>query len=544
MPEKIPKPRALLVPPPLGVIRAERERRRAAEKWGSAAEAARKSLAEFTRQAWPIIEPATPLVWNWHLDLICTALERQIAGEEAYRQLMILVPPGTMKSILVSVTAPAWEWLDHPERRKAFFANDDDLATRDSRRMREIITTEWYQKLAHHCATQRKAVPWRLSRDQNEKVNFENTARGFRQCRSIGSTVTGKRADDQVIDDPHDAKAVIKGSTDQVRTRLQDTALALDMLATRVNRLSNARRTLIMQRVAEGDYAGRQLAAGGWFVVQLQMEFEPGNPLNHPDDPRKKAGELLCADLFPADELAKVKVKITPRHYSAQYQQKPLPSDGGPLKRWYWCFWYPADARPPPPIRMTVPVDTTVCGRHVPAGTLIECKQVALPAAAARQQTQSWDMAFKKTSDSAFVAGQVWAAVGASSYLLDQIRERLDFVQSVEAVRKMSATWPRALEKLVEDAANGPAILSTLQDEIPGMKAVNPKGGKEARANASAPTCSAGNVYIPHPALCPWVEAFIDECEAFPAGAFADQVDAATQYLLHRYHVGDDWALV
>jgi hypothetical protein len=286
------------------------------------------SLAEFVKQAWPIIEPGKPLFWNWHLDIICDALERQARGEPEYRKLLICVPPGTMKSLLVSVFQPAWQWLLQPERRKLFLANDDDLAVRDSRRMRDIVTSDWYRELVAFHAKENDGEAWVLTHDQNEKVNFENTRHGFRQCRSITSAITGKRADDIVIDDPIDAKEVVNGSNDQVARRLQAVANVVDVvLPSRVNILAEARWTIIMQRLHESDVAGRAMAEGGWKVIHIQMEFEPGNPLNHPADPRTEPGALMFPDLFPATELAVLKVKLG-RHWHSQYQQDPAPDDG------------------------------------------------------------------------------------------------------------------------------------------------------------------------------------------------------------------------
>jgi predicted phage terminase large subunit-like protein len=71
-----------------------------------------------------------------------------------------------------------------------------------------------------------------------------------------------------------------------------------------------------------------------------------------------------------------------------------------------------------------------------------------------------------------------------------------------------------------------------LQHEIPGILAVNPEGGKVARAIAISPLVEAGNVYLPHPLHAPWVNDFIEECAAFPNGKNDDQVDAMTQALL------------
>jgi predicted phage terminase large subunit-like protein len=108
----------------------------------------------------------------------------------------------------------------------------------------------------------------------------------------------------------------------------------------------------------------------------------------------------------------------------------------------------------------------------------------------------------------------------------------MDGPAPVTAVREMSRLWPYTFAKLIEDKANGPAVIQMLQHEIPGILAVNPEGGKMARAAAVSPVIEAGNVYLPHPQIAPWVTGFIEECAAFPNGAHDDQVDAATQALL------------
>jgi predicted phage terminase large subunit-like protein len=166
-------------------------------------------------------------------------------------------------------------------------------------------------------------------------------------------------------------------------------------------------------------------------------------------------------------------------------------------------------------------------------GSLFACPQIPLPVGIT-DQLQSWDMAFKETESSDFVVGQVWGRRGAETFLLDQTRGRLDFPKTVGAVRDLSARYPLAAPILIEDKANGSAVVSTLQREIRGIIAVNPEGGKEARVNAVAAGIEAGNVYLPHPALFPWVHEFIEECAGFPNAAHDDQVDAMSQALL-RY---------
>ena len=122
------------------------------------AESARRSLAEFVRQAWPIVEPGTPLRWNWHVDAVCSHLEAVADG--GIRNLVINIPPGCLKSSLVSVFWPAWMWIRRPEWRAIFSSYAEALATRDAVKTRAIVESDWYQRAFVRGA-------WKLSGDQN-----------------------------------------------------------------------------------------------------------------------------------------------------------------------------------------------------------------------------------------------------------------------------------------------------------------------------------------------------------------------------------------
>jgi predicted phage terminase large subunit-like protein len=144
---------------------------------------------------------------------------------------------------------------------------------------------------------------------------------------------------------------------------------------------------------------------------------------------------------------------------------------------------------------------------------------------------QSWDLAFKDTATSDFVVGQVWLRRGAHMWLLDQVRGRWSFTETVHQVRTLSARWPQAVAKYVEDKANGPAVIDALHRTVHGLIPVNPEGGKVARAQAVSPLVEAGNVHLPAPEIAPWVGDLVEEAAAFPHGAHDDQVDAMTQAL-------------
>ncbi len=161
----------------------------------------------------------------------------------------------------------------------------------------------------------------------------------------------------------------------------------------------------------------------------------------------------------------------------------------------------------------------------------------------------SWDMTFKETKSGSFVVGQCWARRGGDFYLLPiMVRGRMDFLEALEGFKNLAHQYPFAVGHLVEDKANGPAVISMLKNKIPGIVPILPHGTKVARAVAVTPPLAAGNVYLPDPELAPWVIDFIEECAKFRGSdnEVNDQVDAATQgimYLLQtRYQdtVDDD----
>jgi predicted phage terminase large subunit-like protein len=474
-----------------------------------------RRLADFVRQGWDVLEPGVQLVWSWHIDAICEHLEAVTHGE--IRRLVINVPPGHMKSLLVSVFWPAWQWLRRPSWRSVFSAHKIQLSTRDSVKCRNLITSSWYQRSFE--------PEWKLSGDQNLKSLFENTRTGVRQSLSVGAAATGFRGDAVVCDDPLPADEHPSDAS------LEDVISWWDFqMSSRLNDLSTGVRVLIMQRLHERDLSGHILERGGYDHLCLPTEYDPGRRSSTSigwSDPRTERGELLFPAKFPPAVVDEAKVDLGSYGYSGQHQQDPSPPAGGILKRWWWRFWYPAEGRIPRPV-MT----------RLPDGTFYEHPQMALPSRM-HKVAQSWDMAFKGSLDSDYVAGQVWGCCKADFFLLDQVHAQMDFVETKAAVREMCERWPKTSERFVEDKANGPAIVSELQHEVGGFIAVTPEGGKEARAHAVAPIIEAGNVYLPHPSLFPWVSSddprklgLLEELTKFPKVAHDDRVDALTQALI------------
>lgn len=468
------------------------------------AELTRRQLHEFVRQAWPVPEPETPFIDGMPVRAICQHL--QAVSEGRIRNLIVNIPPGHAKSLLIGVFWPAWVWIDHPETRWLFSSYREALAERDSLKCRRLIESAWYQ--------QRWGTRYQLAKDQNQKSRFENTRTGYRVVVPM-SAGTGERGDYVVVDDPH--------SVDQAESDTERRGAVEwwnGSMATRLNDCATGHKIVVMQRLHAADLTGDLLAKGGYEHLCLPAEFEPEQRCSTPgwSDPRQRAGELLWPERFNQAALDEFKVSLGSYRYAAQYQQRPSPAEGGIFKRaWfrYWC--HPHQQLPPVAVRMS-------------NGSVQLIPAVPLPAKF-DEVIQSWDLAFKDLATSDYVVGQVWAARGADRFLLDQIRERMDMPKTLEAIQAMSAKWPRAAAKLVEDRANGPAVIASLKHELSGMIAVNPEGGKDARASAISPQVEAGNVYLPHPAIAPWVEELLGECAGFPFAAHDDQVDAMSQAL-------------
>ncbi|RYG38667.1 hypothetical protein EON81_02915 [bacterium] len=484
-----------------------------------------RSLAEFSEVFWPIVEPVIPLEWNWHLDAKCDHLEavtRYVINDaddegERIRQLIINEPPGYAKSIFVAVLWPAWEWTFLPQMRTLFASYSKELALRDSMRRKDVIESPLYREMFR--------PDWEIRPDQDTKANFKNTSGGFMQSISVGSTSTGLRGDKVVADDLISVQdAHSQAARDQANRFWSIT------MPTRVNDPRTGAFVLIQQRVHEEDPTGESLKQGGWVHLNLPSEYDETNPCQTPifEDPRTEPGELLFQQMFDREYLNSLKVKLGSADYSAQHQQNPTPSGGLIFKRHWWRYWHPRGMSFPP-VKVKLSETETI---EIPSVELPENIEEVL---------QSWDCTFKKKTDSDLVAGGVWGRTGPNAYLLDRVNERASFTETLTLIRGKVDKWPRTGAIYVEDKANGPAVIDTLNQEIPGLIPVEPMGSKEARAYSVTPRIESGNVFVPHPALYGWVDDYLTQHDGFPKASKDDEVDQTTQALIKMGARG--WAM-
>ena len=437
-------------------------------------------------------------------------LEAVSRGE--IRNLLINIPPRHMKSLLVSVFWPAWEWTQWPERRFLCSSYSLSLSIRDSVKCRRLIESPWYRARWGHL--------FMLSGDQNVKSRFDNNRSGYRLSTSVGGTVTGEGGDRIICDDPNNVAEVL---SDAVRRNTNDW---WDMaMSTRVNDPKTSVKVIVMQRCHQQDLSGHLLEQGGYEHLCLPAEYEGSKhvTLTGFSDPRTEPDQLLWPEQFGRKEIDGWKVSLGSYGSAGQLQQRPSPIGGGIFKRHWFRYIQPRGANLPP---VQVPMAD---------GTTMSIPAIEVPRGRV-EEVQSWDCSFKDLNTSDYTAGQVWGRYGSMFLLGDQVRGRMDCPTTVKAIRELSAKWPGCVAILIEDKANGPAVIQMLSSEIPGIIPVNPSGGKVARAQAVSPLVEAGNVYLPHPSSAPWVNDFIEECVQFPNGAHDDQVDAMTQVLV-RWHM-------
>lgn len=308
-------------------------------------------------------------------------------------------------------------------------------------------------------------------------------------------------------DDPHNVQ---EADSDALRESACE--WWFQAMSTRRNDPKTGRRVVVMQRVHEDDLSGQILDRGGYEHLCLPARFEPERACETGlgwCDPRTEDGELLWPEQCPEEELAKLERELGSAGAAGQMQQRPSPKGGLLIRESWWRFY----------------------GHGDPAG-LYPFETPRELHDRADEVLQSWDCTFKDLKDSDWVVGTIWARIGAHKFLLAEYRGRWDLPATIAAIYRATADWERATLKLIEDKANGPAVMQTLRGQVTGLVPVEPQGGKIARVNAVSPQIEAGDVFLPHPRHAPWVGAYIDEHSRFPLGKHDDRVDSTSQALL------------
>lgn len=446
--------------------------KREQERRALLAETARRSMADFVSYVMP------DYVHSDFSRTVCDALDLFLSEVMAGQRPVMLfqAPPQHGKSQLVSRMFPAYAFGKNPDFRLAACSYGADLARDMNRDVQRLMMSEEYGQLFPDSSLNPKRVVTLEGLALRNSDRFDIVGRkGYYICAGVGGALTGKSVDIGIIDDPIKNEEEARSPT--------------------VKRgIEGWYNTVFLTRLSKK--SGHIIMATSWAVDDLIGLVGKNNKrAAHYKFPAiDSEGRALVPELHPLEKLLETRATLSPNQWSALYQQSPIADGGNIFDEQWFREWTPAD--------LPEYFDEVI---------------------------QSWDMTFKDTDGSDFVVGQLWARKGPCYYLLEQSRARMGFTASREAVIGMCQRHPETAAVLIEDKANGPAVMDALRDVVPGLVPVEPDGSKVARAYAVTALFSAGNVFLP--AHAPWLPDYRAELVAFPAGAHDDQVDATSQAL-------------
>lgn len=486
-------------------------------------ERSKRSLAKFIEYCWPIIEPAMPYSPNWHIDFIAAHLQAITEGVvlddgSYYNRLLVNVPPGCMKSLLLTCFWPLWEWgpRNMPSMRYICVSHSQDLAIRDGLKMRRVVESEWFQRMWPHV---------KLSDDQNQKTKFENTATGWRQAAAAGS-ITGARADRVLVDDP---MSVTDAMSEQIK-QTTNTWFA-EAVPTRLSSPQKSAIVVIMQRLAEDDTSGLILDkwADSWDHIMLPMRYDPGRSFPTKlgyKDLREFEGELLFPDRFPEEVVARDERIMGPWATAGQFQQSPEPRGGGIIPRSAWVLWESEHWPRFDYVLASLDTAYTVKEENDPSAMTIwgvwsGGENVAIPT---RYQN--------RMEEAQAVMQRSYTQDHPKVMLIYAWAERLELYDLVERVRESCVKY-QVDNLLIENKAAGLSVAQELRrvygHEDFGVQLQDPKNAdKVSRLYAVQHLFNDGLIYAPDKS---WADMVIGQCATFPKAKHDDLVDTASQAL-------------
>jgi predicted phage terminase large subunit-like protein len=420
---------------------------------------------------------------GWVHQEICQTLdlflEDLIDGKRP--RLIITMPPRSGKSEIVSRRFPAYFLGRYPDLSIISISYSASLAEDFNREVQRIIDSDKY-----------KAIFTNTKLSDKTNKNYKRTSdifeivdhKGVYCSAGVGGGITGKGCDILIIDDP--IKNRQEANSETVRKKIFDW-----YSSTAYTRLSPIGGVIMMcTRWHLDDLIGKVLS---------DKKQKPFHVISYPaiaehDEKHRKQGEALHPERFSLEILNEIKSTMSTADWLSLYQQKPVP-DGGAIFEVSKIRYY----------------DETTEPTHFD------------------KVIGSWDMTFKATNNSDFVVGQLWGKKGSEFYLLDMVRDRMDFVKTLKVFINFANKHKNCNCWLVEDKANGSAIISTLKKHISGIIPITPKESKQERAYSVTPYFEAGNVFFPKNQK--FIKELEEEMLQFPAGSHDDTIDSMTQAL-------------
>lgn len=446
-------------------------------------EKSRRSLQEFIKTFWHVIEPATPYVHNWHIDAFCDHL----TSLDQIRNLLINVPPGTSKSLVFSVFYPCWRWLHEPSARYLYASYALSLSERDSVKCRRLISSPLYQKCFGSL--------YQITGNQDTKRHFENDRTGYRQSTSIGSATKGLKGNVICIDDPHDASE----ANSEIKKQ-ECIQWFTDSFLDRLCSFEKDARIVIGQRIAKDDLSHYILEnyKDTWTHICIPFEYKPStfvSPIGWAD-PRTTEGQPLDPIRFPDSEIKQQKRKS--KTFSAQWNQNPIDSENALFHEHNFRYFSETE-------------------------TAYHCGERRIPKADCWKLT-AIDLAISlnKRADYTVFATANLAKTG-ELIVTDIYRDKLPGTKIVPRLVEYNNVH-RPAYILIEDVAFQRMVLDQARAEGLAVRGLRPDGDKESRSLPLQIRSEQWQVWFPKEAS--WLDIAKQELTEFPNSAHDDIVDA------------------
>jgi predicted phage terminase large subunit-like protein len=449
----------------------------------------RSDFSAFCRACWPHLHAGSKLSWTPAHDLICEYLVAVWQGQ--FRRLIINCPPRFAKSTIVTILWPIWLWLQSPTLAFLCCSYEIDLATNHNLDRRKLMDSKWFRDMFGNF--------FQLASDRSQAGEFQNTAGGLMQAASVNSKAQGRGGDFVIVDDPLSADAAFSETF-----RNETNSWFIHQLPQRLNNPSESRIVVVAQRLHQNDPCGFLLGQeeSEWTLLKLALVAEEDEVWRFPVSGRiwkRKKGECLDSKRWSPRV-----VKERQRNrliWSGQFQQEPMTAEGNLVHTDEIMYYGGKD-----------PVTGILDG--------------SLPERFDRTII-SVDCSFKATSGADYVAVIVVGVVSARRYLLHVTNARLDLTGCENEIRNARALFAPISATLIESTANGAAIISRLTEQIPGIVAIDPEGGKMSRMQAAAPEFMARNWFVERNG--PWTHKVVEQLTMFPVAKNDDISDAISQ---------------
>lgn len=442
----------------------------------------KKSFYYFVQEFWSVIIAEDP-VWSWYIKYMCDVaqdvVERIAKREIKLEDLIVNIPPGSSKSTIWTIMLPAWAWTKDATLRILTISYSDELATEHAVKSRNIIKSDLYRALFPEV---------KISKDKDNKTNYENSLNGQRIASGLGGSITGMHAHLIIIDDPLNPKQA--ASVDQCSSASKTID---NTLSTRKVDKSVTVTCLIMQRLGEADPTGHLLAKEGKKIKHIRL------PAELKDGPKPSylaahyVGGLLDQKRLPAPVLAEALADLGAAGYAGQFAQRPAPAGGLIWQKWF---------------------------KEVPDENWPDRKHLS-------QLGTDWDTAYTKDEENAATAYVTAGKIGHNIYLDDFGFAWLEFPEMIKYMKT------KQHPHYIEAKASGKSAKSTLNEQGVIAIEIAVKGGtdKIARTQMATPVAEAGFVYVRKSMVDMLYNDSKQGILFFPKGKYADLNDALTQCL-------------